>query len=226
VSAHTLDCCGETLTLLPERAIHWAAARTLIAADVHLGKGAALRRQGVAVPSGSSAADLGRLSHLIQTYPVQRLLLLGDVFHSRPQADEPLMAAFEAFRQAHPDLLIEIVRGNHDRPLSLPAHWQLVWREEGAREGPFVWRHTPGRDPRGYVLCGHLHPAWVLRTRRERARLPVFWWGAAQAVLPSFGQLTGGLLIEPAPCDRLYGVLPGAVVPLPLPQAERRPRFR
>lgn len=218
MSGLNLDCQGQQLQLLPERAIYWAERRTLIAADVHLGKAAALRRQGVAVPTGSSDADLQRLSRLIESQSAQRLLLLGDVFHSLPQADEPMIAAFDAFKVRHSALGIEIVRGNHDRPERLPAHWQLAWRREGEREGPFVWRHTPGAAAQGYVFCGHLHPAWVLRTRRERARLPVFWFGAQQAVLPAFGQLTGGWLIEPAAGDALYGVLTDAVVSLPLPQ--------
>lgn len=214
----SIDCQGQRLLLLPQRAVFWPLAETLIAADVHLGKGAALRQQGIAVPTGSSAADLAALGSLIAAHRPRRLLLLGDVFHQRPHADEPLMAAFDAFRSAHPDLIIEIVRGNHDHPASLPPQWRLRWRSEGEQEGPFVWRHTPGATPSGYALCGHLHPVWVLRTRRERARLPVFWFGREQAVLPSFGQLTGGFPITPAPGDQLYGVLPTAVVPLPVTQ--------
>lgn len=216
-----IDCAGEPLTLLPERAIWWPRASTLLAADVHLGKAAALRRQGVAVPSGSSEADLARLSTLITHWGAKRLLLLGDVFHATPSADEPMMAAFDAFRARHPALHIQITAGNHDRPLRLPSAWRLDWRVGALHEPPFVLRHRPEADPRGYVLSGHIHPAWVLRTARERARLPVYWLGAAVGVLPAFGQLTGGFEISPATGDRLYGVLPNAIVALPLPQPER-----
>lgn len=216
-----IDCAGEPLTLLPDRAIWWPCASTLLAADVHLGKAAALRRQGVAVPRGSSEADLARLSALITHWGAQRLLLLGDVFHAAPNADEPMMAAFDAFRARHPNLHIQITTGNHDRPPRLPPTWQLDWQAAALCEPPFVFRHTPESDPRGYVLSGHVHPTWVLRTARERARLPVFWLGAAVGVLPAFGQLTGGFEISPVAGDRLYGVLPNAVVALPTPAPER-----
>ncbi len=206
---------GQALHLLPERAIWWPARRTLIVADVHLGKGAALRRQGVAVPHGVSAADLDRLSALISRHALQRLLMLGDVFHARPGADEPMMAAFDHFRDRHPALDIAIVRGNHDRPAALPAAWQLRWLAEGTREPPFVWRHTPGVDARGAVMAGHVHPAHVLRVGAERARVPVYWWQPQQLVLPAFGGLTGGFVITPATADRLYAVVPDAVIPLP-----------
>lgn len=215
----SIECAGESLCLLPERAVWWPRTRTLLAADVHLGKAAALRRRGVAVPSGSSAADLERLSTLVTTHGALRLLLLGDVFHAAPEPDEPVMTAFDTFRARHDGLHIQITAGNHDRPAQFPTRWQLDWCEGAVVDAPFVMQHMPQPDPRGYVLCGHLHPAQVLRTARERARLPVFWMGHSVGVLPAFGQLTGGYEITPGLGDRLFGVLPEGVAALPTPRA-------
>ena len=49
---------ARTVELLAERALHWPAARTLFVADVHLGKAAAFRAGGVAIPRGATANDL------------------------------------------------------------------------------------------------------------------------------------------------------------------------
>jgi metallophosphoesterase superfamily enzyme len=67
-----------------------------------------------------------------------------------------------------------------------------------------VGRHHPGQSADGYVLCGHIHPVFSMRSRRERMRLPVFWLTPRYAVLPSFGSFTGGAEIEPGPEDRVY----------------------
>ena len=52
---------GEALLLLPDRAVYWASRKTLIVADVHLGKGNTFRKAGLPVPAGSSEKDLRRL---------------------------------------------------------------------------------------------------------------------------------------------------------------------
>lgn len=214
------DCAvaGETLRLLPDRALHWPRANTLIVADVHLGKGAAFRRAGVAVPSGGTEADLDRLTRLLEATGAQRLLVLGDLFHTHLSADEPAVAAIDAFRARHAALRIEAIRGNHDRGIErLPARWDIVWHTDSRLEPPFVFAHEPAPDARGYVLAGHIHPVLRLRARQDALRLPVFWFSAGPqgvGVLPSFGAFTGGHPVQPAPGDQLIAVTPDGLVAL------------
>ena len=47
---------GTRWVLLAGRALLWPERRTLLVADLHLGKGAVFRARGVPVPSGSTAA--------------------------------------------------------------------------------------------------------------------------------------------------------------------------
>ena len=77
---------GEQVELLAERALHWPAARTLFVADVHLGKAAAFRAGGVAIPRGATASDLERLSALLARTGAARLVVLGDFLHAAPAA--------------------------------------------------------------------------------------------------------------------------------------------
>jgi DNA ligase-associated metallophosphoesterase len=212
---HELSLAGESLSLLADRALYWPRRRTLVVADVHLGKGAAFRRAGVAVASGSTAESLVRLDALLQSTAALRLLVLGDLFHTALADDEPTVAAFDGFRRRHPALLIEAIRGNHDRAIDrLPAAWQIEWRD-ALHEAPFVFAHEPAPDVRGYVLAGHVHPVLRLRSANDSLRLPVFWFGPGVGVLPSFGAFTGGWSITPEPGDQLIAVTPQGLVPLP-----------
>ncbi len=64
----TATLAGEAVLLLAERAIHWPGGHTLFVADVHLGKAAAFRAGGVAIPRGATAHDLARLAALDRAY--------------------------------------------------------------------------------------------------------------------------------------------------------------
>ncbi|WP_293396411.1 hypothetical protein [Nevskia sp.] len=48
--------------------------------------------------------------------------MLGDLFHTQLSADEPAVAAIDAFRSQHAQLQITLIQGNHDRQIErLPA---------------------------------------------------------------------------------------------------------
>lgn len=210
---HTL--AGETLHLLADRAIHWPARSTLIVADVHLGKSAAFRRLGVPVPSGATQADLARIDALLAATDAQRLLVLGDLFHTAPTLAESAFEGFAALRTAHAQRQFTVVAGNHDRAWrKLPREWQVEWLSNTLHEPPFVWQHEPLADARGYALGGHIHPCVRLRGAGDAARLPVFWFGRAVGVLPSFGSFTGGFNVRPAVGDALIAVTPDGLVKL------------
>ena len=55
----------EKLQLMPEKAMFWPTRKTLIIADVHLGKAMHFRRAGIPVPGGVEQLNLQRLEDLI-----------------------------------------------------------------------------------------------------------------------------------------------------------------
>src|SRR5687767_4870021 len=73
---------GETVWLLPERALWWPAGRVLFVADIHLGKAATYRALGQPVPSGTTHENLARLSGLLHYYRPTQLVFLGDLLHA------------------------------------------------------------------------------------------------------------------------------------------------
>ncbi|TSE20989.1 metallophosphoesterase, DNA ligase-associated [Tepidimonas alkaliphilus] len=208
------------LWLLPQRAVWWPHEATLFVADVHLGKGAALRAVGVAVPSGSSAGDLQRLGALLQGLRARRLVVLGDWLHARAGRTPALQAALQAWRRAHAGVRMVLVRGNHDdRAGDPPPELGIDAVDEPWPLGPWRACHAPpqGSQPDAApVLCGHVHPVAVLRgPGHERLRLPCFVLRRGALVLPAFGAFTGGWAV-PAGADAARAVLAdGRVWPLP-----------
>ncbi|MCX7742222.1 MAG: ligase-associated DNA damage response endonuclease PdeM [Tepidimonas sp.] len=184
------------LWLLPQRAVWWPAQATLLVADVHLGKGAALRAGGVPVPAGSSGDDLGRLSRLLRRWNARRLVVLGDWLHARSGHTPALQSMLKRWRAQHAEVAIVLVRGNHDRHAGAPsAELGIEVVDEPLALGPWCGRHAPpvGPGANAPALCGHVHPVAVLRgAGRERLRLPCFVLQRQALVLPAFGSLTGG----------------------------------
>jgi DNA ligase-associated metallophosphoesterase len=211
-----IDLCGETLELHADRALYWPRRHTLIVADVHLGKGAAFRRAGLAIPSGDTRRDLARLDALIAAFSPERLLVLGDLFHAPLLEFESWFADVDSFRARHASLALEVLRGNHDRALHrVPPGWRIAWHEGARHEPPFVFAHEPRDDDRGYGMAGHLHPVLTLRSSTDRLRMPVFWLREHHAVLPSFGGFTGGYGITRGPDERVYAATPDGVLEIP-----------
>lgn len=209
-----IDVAGERLALLPERAAYWPAANTLFVADLHVGKAATLRAHHVPIPPGSTSHDLERLSDALDRTGAERLVVLGDLFHARAgRIAERTLDRIADWRMRHAQLDLLLVRGNHDVHAGDPPEtvgFTVV--AEPFEAGPFVLRHHPHKEPDGYVLSGHIHPAAALRGRgRDNMRLPCFWFGERVGVLPAFGGLTGSVVVKPAPGDQVCVVVDGAV---------------
>src|SRR6185312_208522 len=86
-AAIPFNLLNQDLLLLPQRAIYWKQENALIAADVHLGKVGHFRKAGIAVPRDMEQNELSVLSDLIFEHKPEKLILLGDFFHSDMNAD-------------------------------------------------------------------------------------------------------------------------------------------
>ncbi|ESH86091.1 DEAD/DEAH box helicase [Cupriavidus sp. HPC(L)] len=205
-SARQVEVAGETLWLLPERALWWPAAAMLLVADVHFGKAAAYRALGQPVPAGTTRDNLARLADLAARYPARELVFLGDFLHARASRTPAVLAALADWRRGLPSTLrCTLVRGNHDaRAGDPPPSLDITVVSEPWRRGPFALCHLPGAANGGYELAGHLHPAYTLRAGSDSVRLPCFVFDAHAGILPAFGAFTGHAPVRRAPDRRLY----------------------
>jgi len=121
---------NQDLLLLPQKAIFWQQEKALIAADVHLGKVGHFRKAGIAVPRDMEQNDLAILSDLIFEHKPEKIIFLGDFFHSDMNSDWDW---FILWRSQFPKLEIILIRGNHDiiddkyyNRLNIVLHDQLL----------------------------------------------------------------------------------------------------
>jgi DNA ligase-associated metallophosphoesterase len=208
---------GERVTLLAERALYWPRERTLFVADVHLGKAAAFRAGGVPLPRGSTAADLARLTRLLERTGASRIVVLGDFIHAKAGRVAALTEAFARWRVQHAAIDVMLVRGNHDaRAGDPPAAWNVGCVDEPFALPPFLACHRITQPATGYALCGHVHPGVRVHGSGEQsARLPCFVLGVRRAILPAFGRFTGLADVLPAPRERIVVIAGRELFALP-----------
>ena len=205
---------NEAITLMPERAVFWPRERALFVADVHVGKAAAFRALAVPAPEGNLADDLARLTCAIERKDAQRIVLLGDVLHAKHGRADHVMQQVAEWRAFHSRRHFLIVRGNHDvRAGDPPDDWRMQCVDAPAMLEPFVLCHEPCESDAGYVLCGHVHPAFRLWGKGGMsATLPCFVIGARRMMLPAFGSFTGNALVKPAADERIAVIADDEVI--------------
>ncbi|MEM6344527.1 MAG: ligase-associated DNA damage response endonuclease PdeM [Bacteroidota bacterium] len=211
---HRLRIADTELLLLPERAIYWPEQRALLVADLHLGKSGHFQKHGIPISGEVHFRDLDVLGTLLQTHSVERLIFLGDLFHSSYNQEWEIFADF----MAEFDCRKELIVGNHDRLIAKHYHSAgLEVYRDSLRLGAFELRHEPLADDEfvhdAYVLCGHIHPGVRLQgAGKQRLRLPCFHFMERQAVLPAFGQFTGLAICYPEENDKVFVIAEGEVI--------------
>ncbi|MDM5178333.1 ligase-associated DNA damage response endonuclease PdeM [Massilia sp. DJPM01] len=199
-----MQLADETVLLLPEKALYWPARRMLVIADIHFGKAASFRAQGVPVPRGTTTENLDALDALMAAHETREIVFLGDFLHARAAHAPATLNAMLAWRARHPDLVLTLVRGNHDKHAGDPAAALAIGMvDEPHTVAPFSFCHHPDIAAPGYVLAGHVHPVFRISTRLDSLRLPCFLIGPARMVLPSFGAFTGGFVVAPGPGEQV-----------------------
>ncbi len=201
------------MVMLPQKALWLPEPGWLLVADLHLGKAAHFRRNGLAVPPQAGSGDLSLLGQLLLQLPVQALIFLGDLFHSEyNQAWE----SFCAWREEFP-LPMWLVEGNHD--ILPPVHYHRAGLElmTECRHREWCFTHEPVLSARGsgFFAAGHVHPGIRLQgSGRQSLRLPCFFWSDNQLLLPAFGSFTGLALVRPLRNDLVFAVTEDRVLQL------------
>jgi uncharacterized protein len=200
----TIAWHGAELTLLPERALWWETHRCLLLADLHLGKDAAFRYAGSALPPGQMEADLLRLGRLAARLDAQRILVLGDLVHAHTGLTERVIESFSRWRSARPGIAVELITGNHDRRSGIPAAWEIAEHQTLVVDG-ITLQHSPEEESDGPTIGGHLHPNVRLSGPGRGSEVyPCFWVQQQRLVLPAFTTFSGRVCIQPTPTDHVY----------------------
>src|SRR3954469_23233953 len=106
-----IELGNHTYQFLNEKALFRDSNKTLIIADLHLGKVQHFRKNGIYLPPQSALKDYERLKNLIRSFHPKRIILLGDLFHSAYNHEWRL---FCDFVNAYRSIEFVLVLGNHD----------------------------------------------------------------------------------------------------------------
>ncbi len=203
----------EILTLLPEKAIFWEKKKALLLADLHIGKVTHFRNNHIPIPSQAALGNFENLELLIQKHHPKTVYFLGDLFHSYYNKEWDLLSFLLAkFKKVK----FILITGNHD--VLNDEHYDLAGIEcmTELELGPFHLTHHPLEEPtEKYNLSGHIHPGIRLKGEgKQSLRLPCFYFGKEQGILPAFGNFTGLAIIKPKKEDSIYSIINKKVLKL------------
>lgn len=202
---------GTVLELLPEKAIYINTTKTIIVTDLHWGKTGHFRKNGIAIPLGTQHADERRLSELVRKYNTERLVIAGDFFHSRANNETD---NFSHWRDAHKQLHIALVTGNHDiLPNEQYADWNITVHDPILDEGDFLISHDDIPKSDKFYLHGHIHPSCKISGNgRMGITLPCYCMDNYKMAMPAFGSFTGSKRIDPKDYNSIYIIAEDEVI--------------
>jgi putative SbcD/Mre11-related phosphoesterase len=175
----------EEWVLTPYRLAVHEPTQTAVVADLHLGYSAARRGAGDAVPLPRVETALLPLKQAVERYGFKRLLVAGDLFERRFEADP--YQAFVAFLERQHIEWLGLVPGNHDRGVADLAALP-IW-PDGFRLGEWIVIHGDGAAPTGKRVLGHWHPCVGCRG----GKLPCYLVGSEELVLPAYSRDAAGV---------------------------------
>lgn len=185
----------EDIWLFSRKFFWWPARKTVVVADLHLGKGQSFCKQAQLIPPYDTIDTLGRLKEIINELGPEVVICLGDSFHHNDSYDH--------IRKEEKELLYDLactpsqwiwIKGNHDT--ALPSSVTGLKVSEFIMK-PFVFAHQPLPISQSNIqIVGHFHPKLTLKIRRQHIVKPCFAWNYDLMILPSFGSYTGGLEVN------------------------------
>jgi uncharacterized protein len=201
---------GDHFVLLPQRTIYWRERSALIMSDMHLGKAAHFRKEGIPVPEKLFNTDMQTLDGLVRNFQPHSLIIVGDMFHSRHNNEIEL---FSRWRKQQP-LDIHLIKGNHDILKTDKYHELGIEVFHDYSIGPFVFSHHPISEHGGFCFSGHIHPGVRLRGMgRQNLQFPCFHFTDRGCTLPAFSRFTGLSIVDCGHGDKIYAIVGDEIMP-------------
>lgn len=206
---------GIDVVLLVEKALWIPSTKTLVIADLHLGKIEHFRSSGIALPSKASLHTLQMLAKLVDDFRPDKVLFLGDLFHSRQNQS---FHDFASYLDGVDEVEFILVLGNHDI-MSRSTYETLGLSVFDEYFLDTLWlTHEPQMTMRSgfYNLAGHIHPGISLSGKgRQRLSLPCFYFGGYSGVLPAFGYFTGRYMMPMKDNITIFAIAEDKIIHIP-----------
>ncbi len=202
--------------LSPLRAIFWEEEKAVIMADLHLGKSGHFRKNGIAIPQSVYQDDLHRMIQIMQYFQPQKLIVVGDLFHSHANKELDL---FCKWRNDFPVQEVLLVKGNHDilpQPFYKKAGITLTGNVLHLGE-TFAFIHDlkdmAQESEEKFYFSGHIHPGIRLAgMAKQQLSFPCFYRTERYMVLPAFGNFTGLHHVKPQQNDHIFAIVENKIL--------------
>jgi DNA ligase-associated metallophosphoesterase len=206
---------GNEVVLLAEKALWVPSQKCLVVADLHIGKIEHFRAAGIAVPSQANMHTLLKLATLITHFRPEKVVFLGDLFHSvRNQSYDDL----QTFLSDAENIEFILVMGNHDI-MSESAYQMLGLTVVDDYFLDNLWlTHEPQTiyKPDFYNLAGHIHPGVRLKGKgKQGLTLPCFYFHEYYGVLPAFGYFTGKAILKMDKKSTIFAIADDKIIHIP-----------
>jgi len=139
-----------------------------------------------------------KLIQVIRKYKPEKLIILGDLFHSKYSINKTLQKKVEDL----PELLktnVELVLGNHD----IGCNIKNIKIFDIRKTKNITFSHEPvnSENKKTLNICGHYHPKIYLKNKGDKLSFRCFAMDSDKNILylPAFGDLTGGY-----PCKKSF----------------------
>ncbi|MBU6157907.1 MAG: ligase-associated DNA damage response endonuclease PdeM [Bacteroidetes bacterium] len=207
----------QSLLLSKERCICWENEKVLILSDTHFGKTGHFRKESIPLPQMILENDLNRLIEVICCFNPDKLIVVGDLFHSSFNKE---LDYFKQFRANFSQLEFHLVLGNHDilrkeyyEDLAIQIHLHSLDMH------PFSFVHDINDkqiENDNFYFCGHQHPGVTVRGKaRQNLRFPCFHFSENHACLPAFSRFTGMSPIKRNKKDQVFIITEEEVINIP-----------
>ena len=186
------------LEMLPSRALFLPDTNELLICDIHLGKAEYFQQNGIPLTNNSDENNFSKIKKIVKNYSPKKLIILGDLFHSKFSIDKTLQKKVEDL----PELLktnVELVLGNHD--IGCKIKNLKVFDIKKIKN--IILSHEPINlvNNKTFNICGHYHPKLYLKNNGDKLSFRCFAMDMKKNTLymPAFGDLTGGY-----PCKKSF----------------------
>ncbi|KMQ69414.1 hypothetical protein ACM39_04860 [Chryseobacterium sp. FH2] len=189
IATKNIKIQDEIFTLTNQRAVFWKQEKALILSDLHIGKTAHFRKNGIALANHIMKSDLDRLSFLIEYFQPEKFIVVGDLLHAGDNSD---VDEFCSWRNQYPDLQFYLIEGNHDKiSQALESKLCLNFKEKSFIIDNFIFIHDFEKNQPKLQITGHIHPGFVINSSVKNIKLPCFVITEHQLLLPAFSEFTG-----------------------------------
>jgi DNA ligase-associated metallophosphoesterase len=207
---------NHSVWLSADRCMFWEEEKALIISDLHFGKTGHFRKEGIPVPQNVYKEDLQRLITRIQYYQPKKLVIVGDMFHSKMNKELDL---FKRWRSTFSQLNVLLVKGNHD---ILSDSWykeaEIEIHPEHLTITNFTFIHDiedciPGHT--NYFFSGHVHPGISISgAGKQSLHFPCFYFTENYCIIPAFSRFTGTYSIRPQTNEAVFAIVKDSILRL------------